>query len=81
MVEDEVRWLGKKATELLSEYERKNVTRREPLSFRDIEEIWTNEIRVRIKDFASMAELFEGQKRGPSGHSRWRLNWKIPEMF
>lgn len=81
MVENEVRWLGKKARELISEYKKKHVRRREPLSFRDIEQIWNDEIRGRIKDFASMAELFEGQKRGPSAHSRWRLNWRIPKTF
>ena len=81
MVEDEVRWLGAKAQELLSEFAESQLAleQRRPLSFGDIERIWNDELKLRIKDFASMRELFDDQQGGPSTQSRWQLNWRIPE--
>ncbi len=53
MVADIVAHFGEKAQELLAAYERE-VADHTPLTYDDIEGIWEEEIRPRLKDFASM---------------------------
>ena len=73
MVEDEVRWLGAKAKELLAEYDRAQPERK-PLTFGDIEEIWDRE--VRMHEFEICAPLFGGDP--PTEGSKWRRHWETP---
>ena len=42
---------------------------------RDVEGIWEEEIRPRLKNFASMQDGDEG----PPEDSRWHANWRIPQ--
>jgi creatinine amidohydrolase len=76
MVADEVRWLGAKAAELLAEYQANAPAGRRPLTFMDIEEIWTNKVQPRIKDFKSM----QYGDHPPPDDSRWLLNHHVPQM-
>ena len=76
MVQDEVRWLGAKAKELLAEYDRVKPPR-PPLTFEDVERIWDAEVRPRMKDF-EICQLLWGNQQPPSENSRWRPHWNIP---
>ena len=76
MVDDEVRWLGEKATELLRDYDAQKPARRERRSFSDVEEIWENEVRPVLKQFKTMQHL---DRRPPAEDSRWQLNYHIPD--
>jgi creatinine amidohydrolase len=78
MVADQVAWLGKAAAELLAQYEELETQDRKPLSFSQIEQIWTEQIEPNLGDFESMKEFFEGQSEPPPIDSRWRLNWHVP---
>ena len=78
MVEDEVRWLGVKAKELLQDYHELSPVERQPLSFIRIEQIWREEIEPVIDQFKSMQMQFNSQTEGPSPESRWMLNWELP---
>ena len=76
MVGDEVAWLGGKARELLDAYEDKPVGERTPLSFLELEEIWSRDVLPRLPDFQSMQYL----DRTPPPHgSRWELNYTLPD--
>ena len=77
MVTDEVRWLGQKATELLTAYRQHPPTDRRPLSFMDIEQLWNTEVLPRLKDFKTMQYL---DRTPPPTDSRWQLNYTIPEQ-
>lgn len=82
MVEDEVRWLGEKARELLADYANLKPEDRYPISFGEMERIWDEEVKPRLKEFASMQPTFFNPERSePKPQSRWRLNWGIPEQF
>ena len=76
MVEDEVRYLGKKAEELLAEYARLKPGR-PPFTFEDVERIWDAEVRPRLKDFECCQQLYGNQPPPPEG-SRWRPHWNQP---
>jgi creatinine amidohydrolase len=76
MVEDEVRWLGEKARELLAAYEAAQPEHR-PLSFEDVERIWEEVVRPKLPEFETMKERW-GDQEPPEG-SRWRANWRVPE--
>ena len=65
---------GEKAKELLAVY-KNEVTDHTALTYDDVEEIWEEEIRPRLKDFESMKSGDEG----PPEDSRWHANWRIPE--
>jgi creatinine amidohydrolase len=74
MVEDEVRWLGAKAKELLAEYDRLQPERRE-FTFDDVERIWEKEVRP--KEF-KCCQLLYGKDPPPREDSRWRPHWDLP---
>jgi len=77
MVDDEVRYLGSKAGELLADYEAAAPHRPE-LTFEDIERIWDEEVRSRLPDFECCQKLYhQGQQPPPEG-SRWRPHWDLP---
>jgi hypothetical protein len=77
MVEDEVRWLGAKAAEMLQEYRSSALTERRPLSFLQVEQIWRDEVEPILPEFKSMQMQRDNRPEGPSPESRWMLNWKI----
>lgn len=77
MVNDEVRWLGDKTEELLSDYARHAPTTRSPLTFMQIETIWQNEVFPKLADFKTMDYL---ERTPPPESSMWRINYEIPEM-
>jgi creatinine amidohydrolase len=77
MVEDEVRWLGNKATELLAAYEQHKPTTRQLLTFMEIEAIWAKEVLPRLAEFKSMQYL---DRNPPPADSLWRLNYEIPDV-
>lgn len=77
MVEDEVHWLGAKAGELLADYERLEPAQR-LRTFEDVEAIWEEAVRPRLKEFRTMQDLFLGQQP-PSEGSRWYANWRVPD--
>jgi creatinine amidohydrolase len=79
MVDDEVRWLGEKASALLADFAaqaKQTSERRAPLTFMDIEVIWANEVLPRLGDFKSMQ--YQDLAPPPDG-SRWHFNYSIPE--
>ena len=76
MVEDEVRWLGSMAAQLLSEYEQNQPQERSALTFMQIEEIWASEILPLLLTFQSMQYQ---DRTPPATDSRWRFNYAIPE--
>jgi creatinine amidohydrolase len=80
MVADEVAYIGRLARTLLAEYQERERVPRKPLSFADVERIWTESIEPRIGDFESMKEFFEGQSEPPAPDSQWRLNWAVPRL-
>ena len=74
MTADVVEQLSTKARELLEEYGGLNPDRT-PLTFDDVEQIWDEEVRPKMKDFASMQD---GSEPVPED-SRWFANWRVPE--
>ena len=77
MVEDEVRWLGAKATELLAAYDQAKPATHKPLTFLAIEQIWANEVFPRLSEFKSMQY---GNSTTLPADSLWQLNYKIPDL-
>lgn len=76
MVNDEVRWLGTKASELLDVYQQEKPAHRYPLSFEQIEKIWAEQVAPHLKEFQSMQYL---DLIPPPEDSQWRLNYTIPK--
>jgi creatinine amidohydrolase len=79
MVDDEVRWLGEKASALLADFAalaKQTGERRAPLTFMDIEVIWANEVLPRLGAFKSMQ--YQDLAPPPDG-SHWHFNYSIPE--
>lgn len=74
MVADLIALFGEKTRELLAAYDRE-VSGHRALTFDDVEGIWQDEIRPRLKDFASLKTPDEA----PSEGSRWLANWHIPQ--
>jgi len=74
MVADIVAHFGEKATELMAAY-KAEVADHKALTYDDVEGIWEEEIRPRLKGFESMKSGDEG----PPEDSRWHANWRIPE--
>lgn len=77
MVDDEVRWLGEKADELLRDYEQHAPSSRTPLSFEAIEQIWAQHVLPAFPDFKSMQYL---DRPPPPKDSRWQGNYIIPDI-
>ena len=78
MVEDEVRWLGTKAAELLADYEENRPQDRSALTFMQIEEIWASEVMPVLTAFESMKYQ---ERTPPAAGSRWRFNYTIPDRL
>lgn len=74
MVQDEVRWLGEKASELLVAYEEPDD--RQPLTFMEIERIWAQEVMPKLPEFQTMSYL---DREPPPEGSVWRVNYEVPE--
>jgi len=72
MTEDVIDRIGKRAGELVDRYS----DRKEPLSFGDVEQIWSDELQPRWKEFSS---LQQGDEPPPSD-SQWRRNWAVPDL-
>jgi creatinine amidohydrolase len=77
MVQDEARWLGAKAKELLADYAqaKPDHTLR---TFEDVELLWEEIVRPALRDFRSMQDLWEGQQPPPAD-SVWHANWRVPD--
>jgi len=71
--------LGRRASELLAEYDRLGLEPRF-LTYQDVEDIWERDVAPRIKDFRSMQALMEDQQPPPEG-SIWRRNWQPPTSW
>ena len=78
MVDDEVRWLGAKAAELLVAYETHKPAQRQPLSFMAIEQIWAGDVLPRFHEFKTMQYL---ERNPPPAESRWQLNYAVPDKI
>ena len=79
MVEDEVRYLGQKARELLDAYEREKPAHT-LRTFAQVETLWENVVRPHLKEFMTLQDAWNNQEP-PSESSRWRENWKVPEVY
>ncbi len=73
MVADLVQLLGAKAKALLEDYAKLD-PKHNPLTFNQVEALWEQEVRPRLKDFASM----QSGKESPPEDSRWYANWRVP---
>jgi creatinine amidohydrolase len=71
--------LGRRARELLDEYDRLQPDRRF-LTYEDTETIWEQGVAPLVKDFKSMQPLADGQEAPPEG-SIWRRNWQPPSKW
>lgn len=75
MVADEVAWLGKKAKELIEDYDR--IQPQHTLrTFSQVEEVWRNVVQPRLPEFWTMQDLWGGQQPVPED-SVWHENWRI----
>jgi creatinine amidohydrolase len=77
MVEDEVRWLGRKAKELLAEYDRVKPTQRLQ-TFEQVEQLWETVVRPEFGKFKTMGKDLWGQKPVPED-SVWHANSAVPD--
>jgi hypothetical protein len=75
MAADTAEQIVEKARELLAEHDRLN-PEHIPLTYGQIEDIWEDAIRPRLKDFASM----QSGDEAPPEDSRWHRNWRIPDL-
>jgi hypothetical protein len=79
MVADEVEWLGKKARELLEEYDRllpvHGLT-----TFEEVEAVWQDVILPDLSEYESMKDIWDWQKPIPES-SPWFANMKIPSNW
>lgn len=78
MVEDEVRWLGEKARELLAVYDAEQPTH-QLLTFADVERLWEQVVRPRLPEFRTMQQHWEGREPPPTD-SVWHRNWRVPDL-
>ena len=47
-------------------------------TFEEVEALWDEAIRPRLKAFKTMQDLFPGQEPLPEG-SVWHANWRVPD--
>lgn len=81
MVQDEVRWLGAKAEELLADYERERPQAR-LATFAQVEEIWRDVVVPAAGQFRSIQDAPEGFDIEPvPAGSRWAENLAVPAQF
>ena len=76
MVADEVAWLGNKMQELLTAYEREQITERQPITFEEVERIWTETVSPALKTF----ETLKTPEESPPESSQWFRQCKLPEL-
>jgi creatinine amidohydrolase len=76
MVEDEGEWLGKKARELLDEYERERPAHNFT-TFEAVEQVWQDVVVPRLAGFKTMQEKWERQADLPTD-SPWGRNNRVP---
>jgi creatinine amidohydrolase len=77
MVEDEVRWLGKKAKELLSDYDEMKPDHKLK-TFEDVEVLWEDVVRPELGNFRTMQDSWREGASLPES-SVWFPNWKVPK--
>jgi creatinine amidohydrolase len=77
MVADEVRWLGAKAKELLAAYDAAKPAHK-LRTFEDVEVLWENAVRPKLKDFLTMQTSLPGREPVPED-SVWHANWRVPQ--
>ncbi len=78
MVGDEVAWLGRKATELLSDFD----PHREVggfLTFDDVERFWESDVKPVLREFATMQPSWTDDPP-LTPQSRWFANWGVPDL-
>jgi creatinine amidohydrolase len=78
MVADEVRELGVKASELVSEYDRLS-PQHTLLTFEDVERTWSEVVRPELYNFRTMQQDWSKDAQPPEG-SMWRRNWRVPVL-
>jgi len=78
MVEDEVRWLGNKAKELLAAYDEAK-PEHTLLTFEQVERMWAEAVLPKLKDFKTMQQHWGSQEPLPDG-SQWATNYSIPTI-
>jgi len=76
MVDDEVAWLGNKMKELLANYAKLEISERQPVTFQEVEQIWTETVSPALKTFETMKTPDES----PPEVSQWFKQCKIPEL-
>lgn len=79
MVADQVEWLGKKARELLEEYDRLQ-PEHTFTTFETVERVWREVVAPRLPGFQSMQPKWDWQNDLPAG-SPWVLNWRPPDRW
>jgi len=75
MVADEVRWLGRKAQELLAAYQQARPAQR-LRTFDQVEQLWDTVVRPALAQFRSMQDVWTGEP--PPTDSVWYENWSVP---
>lgn len=75
MVRDEVEYLGRKAAELLAEYDRLKPAHR-LRTYRDVENFWRDKVEPELPDFACMKECFCDPPATVPPGSVWFENWR-----
>ena len=78
MVEDEVEWLGTKASELLDAYGPKPRDHARLGTFEDVEAFWEREGRPVLSEFRSMQNRWSDGEDLPES-SVWFPNWRVPD--
>jgi creatinine amidohydrolase len=78
MVQDEARYLGEKARELLEEYQRLRPAHT-LRTFEQVERLWRDVVLPELPSFATMQDLWPGQEPVPED-SVWFENWRVPDV-
>lgn len=79
MVADQVEYLGRKARELIDEYDRLQPAHTFT-TFAEVERVWHEIVAPRVGEFQSMQEKWPGQADLPAG-SPWARNHGIPDNW
>ncbi len=77
MVADEVRWLGARAQERLTAYDREKPEHK-LRTFEDVETLWEKVVHPALKDFQTMQDAWQDGESLPET-SVWYPNWRIPD--
>lgn len=79
MVEDEVRWLGEKAKELLATYDRDRPSQ-QLRTFAQVETLWQDVVAPRFSTFETMQDTWTDDQTLPES-SVWHPNWRVPNNY